>query len=385
MQKHGSVWHANLLKWHAKYGRHNLPWKNKVSPYRTWVSEVMLQQTQVSTVIPYFQCFVQKFPTVQILAEASIDAVLEIWAGLGYYRRAHNLHRSSKIVCEKHGGHLPDTLSNLLALPGIGKTTAGAILAFAFDKPSPILDTNIRRFYQRFFCTSLAHKRSETNLWRLCQQNLPHEKNAIFAQALMDLGTLICSKADPQCEICPLRCECDSWADKNFTLPPSKPIKKQTIKYSLLVLIHFSSKPYVLLQRRKNLGIWAGLLCFPQTWIEKEVRRRLRLATDPLQQGTGNMPLVRSLPSLHHSLTHRELILNPLLVIPCTQKDTSIKGGQQETKVRAWLSSLGLADKKDCQWHAFDDIQGGLPAPIKKILTSSELKEHVNCLETEKC
>ena len=200
---------AALINWHAKRGRHDLPWQRKRTPYRVWISEVMLQQTQTATVIPYFKRFMARFPDVATLAQAPIDDVLHLWTGLGYYARARNLHRAAQRICTHFDGKLPRSFAELVTLPGIGRSTAGAILALSFGEPFAILDGNAKRVLARFFAVSgRADAATNKRLWQLAERCTPQENVAVYTQAIMDLGATVCVRRKPLCDFCPLSPAC---------------------------------------------------------------------------------------------------------------------------------------------------------------------------------
>jgi len=199
--------HRAVLKWFDQFGRKNLPWQQNKTPYRVWVSEIMLQQTQVTTVIPYYERFMSIFPTLKSLAEAKEDAVLHLWTGLGYYSRARNLHRTAKLIQENFHGIFPDTLDALQELPGIGRSTAAAILSIAFQKPATILDGNVKRVLSRLFAITEWPGEKETleKLWKIAEKLTPNERVDDYTQAMMDIGATICIRGKPHCENCPLQ------------------------------------------------------------------------------------------------------------------------------------------------------------------------------------
>ncbi len=251
-----------LLQWFAKHGRKNLPWQ-RANGYYVWISEIMLQQTQVQKVKTYFTAFIEKFPTLEILAMAKLDEVLSMWSGLGYYNRARNIHKTALICCKKHDKSLPHSFSDLLDLPGIGKTTAGAIMSLAYGQPYAILDGNVKRVISRVFRVK-AKKISQYNnkLWHIVE-NLVSEKNATdYNQALMDLGSLVCRRSNPQCEKCPFMTTCQARMTDEIDLLPMKKTATKQIPQTLDVLLCINDRR-IFLQQRPNTGIWAGLWFLP--------------------------------------------------------------------------------------------------------------------------
>ncbi len=267
-----TVFSQRLLAWFDQHGRHDLPWQQKRTPYRVWVSEIMLQQTQVTTVIPYYQRFIQRFPTIQALAEAPLDEVLALWSGLGYYARARYLHQTARHVCAQYGGELPADRTYLQRLPGIGRSTAGAILALAYQQRQPILDGNVKRILVRVHgldgwpgTTAL-----QTQLWNLSERYTPAARVADYTQAIMDLGATICTPL-PRCEHCPLQSLCRAYAEQRQTqLPTPKPRRKLPIKQTQMLLLQCNRQ--VLLERRPPTGIWGGLWSLPECPAEADVR-----------------------------------------------------------------------------------------------------------------
>jgi A/G-specific adenine glycosylase len=259
-----------LLEWYNKNGR-NLPWRKTRDPYAIWVSEIMLQQTQVPTVIPYHKNFLKSFPTVRHLAKADLSKVLKLWEGLGYYSRARNFHRASQIVSNHFNGEIPDQLKDLLTLPGIGRYTAGAILSIAFNKPAPILDGNVRRVLSRLFAISGNPVRGKTEglLWHLSGSLIPKGYASSFNQGLMDLGAMTCTPKEPQCSKCPLRDLCKGRASGEPERYPSKRLRKAIPhRESVSVVIEKDGK--VLLNQRPPVGLLGGLWEFPNWPIEEK-------------------------------------------------------------------------------------------------------------------
>ncbi|MCD2449702.1 A/G-specific adenine glycosylase [Methylicorpusculum oleiharenae] len=264
MRVEASVFQRKLLDWFDLNGRKDLPWQQPVTAYRVWLSETMLQQTQVSTVIPYFLKFVDRFPEVDDLASASLDSVLQMWSGLGYYARARNLHQSARII--QASGRFPDNFDSLIQLPGIGQSTAGAILSIAFQNSHPILDGNVKRVLARFEGVSGWPGTSVTakQLWTVSAYYTPKERVADYTQAIMDLGATVCTRSKPDCVRCPLHTDC--YARLNGTvalLPAPKPAKKLPVKH-LYFLYLTDGSGHTLLEQRPLSGIWGGLWSFPE-------------------------------------------------------------------------------------------------------------------------
>jgi A/G-specific adenine glycosylase len=266
---------TNLLQWFKKNGR-DLPWRKTRDPYAIWVSEIMLQQTQVTTVIPYYQKFLKSFPTIHHLAKSDLSKVLKVWEGLGYYSRARNLHRASQIVLTRFRGKIPETLKDLLDLPGIGRSTAGSILSFAFHKDAPILDGNAKRVLSRLFTVSSNPMKSKTEglLWQISESLIPKGFSNPFNQALMDLGSMLCTPKEPECDRCPLHRFCKGRASGKPERFPAKKVKR-TIPHIESVSAVIKKDGRVLLNQRPPAGLLGGLWEFPNWRNEGKQRSRL--------------------------------------------------------------------------------------------------------------
>ncbi|HKU16118.1 MAG TPA: A/G-specific adenine glycosylase [Steroidobacteraceae bacterium] len=294
-----------LLAWFDRAGRKNLPWQHDPTPYRVWVSEIMLQQTQVATVIGYYERFMQRFPDVRALAAAPGDEVLHLWTGLGYYARARNLHRAAQIIVAEYAGEFPQTIESVQALPGIGRSTAGAILALSRSQRHPILDGNVKRVLARYFGIEgfPGEREVEKVLWERADECTPAERVAHYTQAIMDLGATLCVRSRPLCAACPLAEPCVARIEgRQSALPAPRP-KKARPQRSAYVVLLVRDDGAVLLERRPPAGIWGGLWTLPQfderaaaqSWIGKE-------------EGAVD------LPPYAHAFTHFDLTLHPLLV-----------------------------------------------------------------------
>lgn len=330
-----------LLKWHALHGRHHLPWKKPRSAYRVWLSEIMLQQTQVTTVIPYFQRFIKAFPSVKKLAQAPLDEVLRHWSGLGYYARARHLHQTAQILLEHYQGRFPHQLDLLLNLPGIGRSTAGAILAQAFDMRAPILDGNVKRVLCRFHCLEgwPQERVTQQKLWQLAELYTPSKQVADYTQAIMDLGATCCTR-QPNCSICPLQKRCLAFIRQQQKDYPKPKPKKVLPHRHLLMLLILNNKGNILLQRRALKGIWAGLWSLPEFTSVLSLKQFLQTT---FQLSAFEL---KSLPHVKHTFTHFHLQIKPQL-----------------------LQLTQAADHLDPNFAWVDGVQNkGLPAPIKKII-----------------
>ena len=297
----------NLLTWFDQYGRKDLPWQHPATAYRVWISEIMLQQTQVVTVIPYFNKFIQQYPDVQALANAPLDEVLSLWAGLGYYARARNLHKSAVIISQAN--HFPDSLQDLVALPGIGASTAGAILSIAFNKSHAILDGNVRRVLARFQAISGWTGGTKVNkqLWEISAHYTPEIRVADYTQAIMDLGATICTRAKPKCTLCPLQADCLALQQQRVhELPTPKQRKTIPIKQSIFI-IAINEDQQILLEKRAPTGIWGGLWSVPelvsQTEIEPWLVKKSIVVTKK-----------QSLPIRRHTFSHYHLDYQPIVL-----------------------------------------------------------------------
>jgi A/G-specific adenine glycosylase len=299
-----------LLAWFDAHGRHDLPWQLDRTPYSVWVSEIMLQQTQVATVIPYYLKFLQRFPTVDALASAPLDDVLKLWAGLGYYARARNLKRAADIVVGRHGGCVPEAFDDLHALPGIGRSTAGAILAQSSGQRWPILDGNVKRVLARYHAVEgwPGIPRVADELWRHAEARTPHERVADYTQAIMDLGATLCTRARPACTMCPLAGDCAAAKAGTQSLYPSPRPKRERSQRSVAVLVVRAPDGRVLLERRPASGVWGGLYSLPELSAEDSARewcaRTLGAAV------AAEHPLA----TIEHAFTHFDLDILPRLL-----------------------------------------------------------------------
>lgn len=294
-----------VLGWFDVHGRKDLPWQQDISAYRVWVSEIMLQQTQVTTVIPFFERFVARLPTVQALAAADEDTVLHYWTGLGYYARARNLHRSAREIVTNHGGQLPMTLDGLLALPGIGRSTAGAIIAIAGDQRGVILDGNVKRVLARHFAVEgwLGERTVADALWQLADQTTPHQRVADYTQAIMDLGATVCMR-QPQCGDCPVQQTCLACRTQTTAqYPGRKPRKEKPVKTTRMLIIE-NPEGEVLLLQRPPTGLWGGLWSFPECDDQNAF------------MADHGLTMVEeiALQPFRHSFTHYHLDITPMQV-----------------------------------------------------------------------
>ncbi len=335
-----------LLTWFDHSGRHDLPWQHPRTPYRVWLSEIMLQQTQVQTVIPYFQRFVEALPTLPDLAAAEGDTVLALWSGLGYYARARNLHQAARLCVERHGGDLPVDFEALADLPGIGRSTAGAILSQAHGLRYPILDGNVKRTLCRYHGVDgwPGNGPVEKQLWLLAEQHLPETRLSDYTQAIMDFGATLCTRSDPACVLCPLQEDCVARREGRIAeLPQAKPGKPLPERRTLMLVLR-NDDGHVLLVRRPPTGIWSGLWSLPEAADHDEARTFLaRHAENDFE---SNTPLA----SFDHSFSHYRLQIAPLLW----------EGAR---------ASARISDNEDLRWHSLQALDLiGLPAPVRKLL-----------------
>lgn len=325
-----------LLAWFDVCGRKDLPWQRNITPYRIWLSEIMLQQTQVITVIAYFEAFTKKFPTVDALAHAPVDEVLGLWSGLGYYARARNLHKSAQLIAAQ--GYFPNTLEALVALPGIGLSTAGAIMSIAFQKRQPILDGNVKRVLTRFNAISGWPGEAEVNktLWAVSADFTPTDRVADYTQAIMDLGATLCTRSKPQCAHCPVNTACLArLTDTVAVLPTAKVSKKIPVKHVTLLLLH-NAAGHVFLEKRPSLGIWGGLWSVPEFSCSQSAHDWCVI---------NNMSIVKqhALTTKRHTFSHYHLDYTPVLM--CVD---DVDNCVMDTEQNLWCTvehtrSLGLA------------------------------------------
>ncbi|PID46044.1 MAG: A/G-specific adenine glycosylase [Proteobacteria bacterium] len=343
-----------VLNWFDQHGRKDLPWQHPITPYRVWISEIMLQQTQVATVIPYYEKFMASFPDLESLANAPTDEVLKHWSGLGYYARARNLHKAARQIRDEHNGRFPDTLQEVSALSGIGRSTAGAILSIAFQQRQAVLDGNVKRVLSRFHEVEgwYGTSRVQKKLWALAESHLPchvdPSRYADYTQAMMDIGATVCSRTKPNCAACPLTENCAAYQHQTTHIYPTpKPKKVTPERQAIMLLLHRGNHIYLI--RRPPTGIWGGLWCFPQfddldssiQWLEKNGQPRA--AIDSAQ----------TLPHYRHVFSHFKLTITPLLISVDTPE------------------SYGIMEGSEALWYNIaDEFGGGLATPVQDLLTT---------------
>ena len=341
---------SNLLKWFKTSGRHDLPWQKNVNPYRVWVSEIMLQQTQVKTVVPYFDRFMESFPTIDSLSLASIDQVLHLWTGLGYYARARNLHKTSIIIATELDGQFPDTVDELVSLPGIGRSTAGAILALSMNKRASILDGNVKRVLARFFLVQgwPEQTKIKNRLWEIADKNTPVRNFSHYTQAIMDLGATVCKRSSPECLCCPLNTECKACITDQIEHYPGKKPKRLIPTKKVFMYIVENELGEILLEQRPPEGIWGALYSFP----EKLPTAR---ENEKPMSGKNHSPQLailskNCLPTIRHTFSHFHLEIQP-------------------KKVKVSKNEFKLDDSTHRVWYSLKrPLTFGLAAPVKKLL-----------------
>lgn len=344
-----------LIHWHKQHGRHHLPWQGNRDPYAIWLSEIMLQQTQVNTVIPYYVRFMREFPTISSLAQAPLDAVLALWSGLGYYSRARNLHQAARILMQDYQGKFPDTQALIQQLPGIGRSTAAAIAVFAFGKHAAILDGNVKRIFTRYFGITgyPGESKIQNLLWEKAEESLPVDyrdgRIETYTQALMDLGATVCTRHTPLCEVCPLQQHCVARKENRVAQLPTRKLRKP-LPHKETVFLLLVQHQKLLLEKRPASGIWGELWCLPEIATSTD-------ATLYCQHHWGikvQSPI--ELPALDHQFTHFKLRIYPQLlpVISNTLK--------QQNKF-IWIKPT-------------DALEQAIPTPVRKLLTQNFLSDN---------
>ena len=336
-----------VIRWQQSHGRRDLPWQGTRDAYRIWVSEIMLQQTQVAAVIPYYTRFLRRFPDVVALASSPSPDVMAAWAGLGYYSRARNLHRCAQAVVERYEGRFPSNVDALAALPGIGRSTAAAIAAFAFGERAAILDGNVKRVFTRHFGVEgyPGATAVERRLWSIAEQELPANGIEGYTQGLMDLGATLCVRARPRCSDCPVAVTCVARAQgRTAELPAPRPAKARPVRHATVVIVR-DDRGALLLETRPPTGIWGGLVSLPEFDAEADDRQ---LQSAIAERYALQVDLHERLPELRHEFSHYSLVMHP--------------------RVAAVRRALGAASSAS-QWLGPDALQdAALPAPVKRLL-----------------
>ena len=336
---------TRILTWFERHGRKNLPWQRDSDPYGIWVSEIMLQQTRVDTVIPYYRRFIRRFADVRQLACASSDEVLHYWTGLGYYARARNLHKAAVQICERHSGVFPQTFDEVVALPGIGRSTAGAILALACDQSHAVLDGNVKRVLARYFAVEgwPGERAVEDQLWRYAESLLPEDNFAQYTQAMMDLGATLCTRTRPDCAACPLRSGCLACKQqRQLEFPTPKPSRRLPQRKILVALVQ-NCEDAVWLEKRPPVGVWGGLYSFPEFTAASAMRKWLTRT-----YGESRFKMT-TLPPVVHTFSHFRLHMSPRLIKLSRSPHVVME------------DTCGV-------WYKDGESKIGLAAPIKKIL-----------------
>jgi A/G-specific adenine glycosylase len=334
----------SVLDWYKRHGRHDLPWQKNKSLYRTWVSEIMLQQTQVATVIPYFERFMQRFASIPSLAQASQDEVLLHWAGLGYYSRARNLHKASRLIIQQHDGEFPQAYEDVLALPGIGPSTAGAILAQAEGQRHAILDGNVKRVLARYQAIEgwPGQPGIERQLWSWAEKYTPERDVADYTQAIMDLGATVCTRSSAKCDLCPLMVDCQAYQTGRVSeLPGRKPKKALPVREKRFLIIRNNQGQY-LMEKRPPAGIWGGLWSLPELPLEQPVDEAVEQNWQLTVNDYSDLPIFR------HTFSHFHLDITPC-------------------QVQVTAAVQTVADSERYQWCS-DISQLALAAPVSVIL-----------------
>lgn len=343
-----------VLVWFDRHGRHDLPWQDQKTAYFTWLSEIMLQQTQVTTVIPYFERFREQFPTVEDLAAADQDEVLHLWTGLGYYARARNLHKTARIVSHDYGGQFPQNVEELEQLPGIGRSTAGAILSISTGKRAAILDGNVKRVLARYYAIDGWPGTTENikQLWRYAEQNTPHERVADYTQAMMDMGATLCTRSKPACLLCPLQTGCQAHQQgRENQLPEPRPKKVIPVKQTMMLLIR-NEQGQILLRQRPPSGIWGGLWSLPETSDLRDAAEETGLPVDP----DSASPLA----PVRHTFSHFHLDITPVQI-------ALLKGDQEHERSKD-LTNRVMEQPATLWYNLHQPQKVGLAAPVKKLL-----------------
>lgn len=337
---------TRLLEWFDVHGRKNLPWQLDPAPYRVWISEIMLQQTQVATVIPYYLRFMDRFPDVAALADAEPDEVLHYWSGLGYYARARNLHKAARVIRDRYDGEFPLDIKAVATLPGIGRSTAGAILALSAEQHHPILDGNVKRVLSRFHAVEgwSGTPAVARRLWELAEAHTPRTRVAAYTQAVMDLGATVCTRGRPACERCPVSTGCRARAlEQVARFPTARPRRALPVR-AVRMLMLCNARGEVLLERRPPAGIWGGLWSFPECGLEEDMRAWCR---ERLRLRVGD---VHEWPRLRHTFSHFHMDITPAF-IRVNDADSAI----MEPGNAVWYNT----SKPD---------RRGLAAPVRKLL-----------------
>ncbi len=340
-----SAFSQQVLAWFDQHGRKDLPWQHDCDPYSIWISEIMLQQTRVDTVIPYYERFVQRFSDVRQLASAGLDEVLHYWTGLGYYARARNVHKAARQICERHQGRFPENMKEMTALPGIGRTTAAAILALGFHQRHAILDGNVKRVLARYFAVEgwPGESKVEAQLWVHAESLLPDHDIADYTQAMMDIGATLCTRTRPGCLLCPVQKGCMAFGQRRqHELPVSRPSRNLPQRKVQIVLVQ-NNEGAIWLEKRPPLGVWGGLYSFPEFMDEACLQEWLE------RQYGADVTKKKTLPVITHIFSHFRLHMYPTLVYVADKP-------------------IGVMEDAVGVWYKASSEKIGLAAPVHKTL-----------------
>ena len=335
-----------VIKWHGESGRTDLPWQINKTPYKVWISEVMLQQTQVNTAMPYFNAFMKRFPNIDSLAESTMDDVLSYWSGLGYYARGRNIHKTACILKDDYSSSLPCSLIELESLPGIGRSTAGAIYSLGFNKSAPILDGNVKRVLSRHKRVDGILKKTTTvnKLWEISEELLPHKNHGTYTQGIMDLGATVCTRSNPSCSVCPVGEDCLARIHSETALLPNRGASKKKKEKEIFWLIPKDRNDNVYLEKRPEKGIWGGLWSFIECDEEEELEKIYKSKFSP------NTSSIKKYKEIGHSFSHYDLKAH-VFVVSLKRKLTA------QTNVESI-------------WTNAKELQSiGTPKPIQKLIT----------------
>lgn len=345
----GSSFSSQVINWFDEHGRFDLPWQQNRNLYRVWLAEIMLQQTQVKTVIPYYQRFVETFPSISDLASSTLDDVLSHWAGLGYYSRARNLHKTAVMVMRCHDGEFPELYDDVLALPGIGPSTAGAILAQALNQPHAILDGNVKRVLSRYHAIEgwSGHSAVSKLLWEKARLHTPMERLADYTQAIMDLGATICVGSSPKCMACPLVKACEAFQTDSIALYPAKKQKKKLPIKQVRMLLIRDCEGAVMLEKRPPVGIWGGLWSLPEMSLNQDI-------TEICQQRWGfKLEQFSDEPCFRHTFSHYHLDIHP-------------------SYCQIQVVKNALRSNDDVMWCKQEQLLPAVATPVAKLLSQHQ-------------
>ena len=335
---------TRVIEWQKQHGRHDLPWQNTRDPYRIWLSEIMLQQTQVAAVIPYYERFLQTFPTLRELAASPLENVMQLWSGLGYYSRARHLHRCAQVIVEQHGGEFPRDVDAIAQLPGIGRSTASAIAAFAFGASLPILEGNAKRVLARHVAIEgyPGDQKVERKLWQVATERMPASDVEAYTQGMMDLGATVCTRSRPACMLCPVSTDCVALITHRVGVLPT-PRPKRALPQRSVTMLLLTRHESVLVERRPPSGIWGGLWSLPELPDAIDAERYCAKRFD------ARIAVGHPLPTIEHGFTHYHLTITPQ---PC-----------------AVVSQGTRAEEPGLMWLPLMEAKGAaLPAPVRKLL-----------------